>query len=153
MKHAKDKARFGVKAKLMSFILPVVAIAFLILSMVAFFVSRASIREKTESLMDAEGTASVNQIAGWQSDNLTTLDTALDSMVYLKMDDEEILNYEAQFLGTYEDFPNGVYLSYDDGKVLDASGWEPEGKATETTWYQEALAMISSHSAILMWMR
>lgn len=37
MKHAKDKARFGVKAKLMSFILPVVAIAFLILSMVAFF--------------------------------------------------------------------------------------------------------------------
>ncbi len=139
MKHAKDKARFGVKAKLMSFILPVVAIAFLILSMVAFFVSRASIREKTESLMDAEGTASVNQIAGWQSDNLTTLDTALDSMVYLKMDDEEILNYEAQFLGTYEDFPNGVYLSYDDGKVLDASGWEPEGKATETTWYQEGL--------------
>ena len=107
--------------------------------MVAFFVSRASIREKTESLMDAEGTASVNQIAGWQSDNLTTLDTALDSMVYLKMDDEEILNYEAQFLGTYEDFPNGVYLSYDDGKVLDASGWEPEGKATETTWYQEDL--------------
>ena len=139
MKHAKDKARFGVKAKLMSFILPVVAIAFLILSMVAFFVSKASIREKTESLMDAEGTASVNQIAGWQSDNLTTLDTALDSMVYLKMDDEEILNYEAQFLGTYEDFPNGVYLSYDDGKVLDASGWEPEGKATETTWYQEGL--------------
>lgn len=62
MKHAKDKARFGVKAKLMSFILPVVAIAFLILSMVAFFVSRASIREKTESLMDAEGTASVNQL-------------------------------------------------------------------------------------------
>ena len=139
MKHAKDKARFGVKAKLMSFILPVVAIAFLILSMVAFFVSKASIREKTECLMDAEGTASVNQIAGWQSDNLTTLDTALDSMVYLKMDDEEILNYEAQFLGTYEDFPNGVYLSYDDGKVLDASGWEPEGKATETTWYQEGL--------------
>ena len=71
--------------------------------------------------MDAEGTASVNQIAGWQSDNLTTLDTALDSMVYLKMDDEEILNYEAQFLGTYEDFPNGVYLSYDDGKVPDTT--------------------------------
>ncbi|MCI7522196.1 hypothetical protein [Roseburia hominis] len=92
MKHTKDKARFGVQAKLMSFILPVVAIAFLILIMVAFSVSKASIREKTESLMDAEGTASVNQIASWQSDNLTTLDTALDSMVYLKMDDEEILN-------------------------------------------------------------
>ena len=37
MKHAKDKARFGVNAKLMSIILPVVAIAFHKLSLVASF--------------------------------------------------------------------------------------------------------------------
>ena len=153
MKHAKDKARFGVKAKLMSFILPVVAIAFLILSMVAFFVSRASIREKTESLMDAEGTASVNQIAGWQSDNLTTLDTALDSMVYLKMDDEEILNYEAQFLGTMR-ISRTVCICL----TMMARCWTlPAGNRKEKRrrrpGIRKALAMISSHSAILMWMR
>ena len=45
MKHTKDKARFGVQAKLMSFILPVVAIAFLILIMVAFSVSKARDRK------------------------------------------------------------------------------------------------------------
>ena len=50
---------------------------------------------------------------------MTALETAVDSMVYLKMKDDEILKYEAQFLGTYNDFPNGVYLAYEDGKVLE----------------------------------
>lgn len=132
-----EKKRFGVKAKLMTFILPVVAVAFIALVFIAFYVSKDAIAEKTESLMRAEGAASANEIAAWENENLTTLETAVNSMVHLKMTDAEILKYEAQFLGTYEDFPNGIYIAYDTGKVLDASGWEPEGDATQTTWYLE----------------
>lgn len=134
-----EKKKFGVKAKLMTFILPAVAIAFVALVVIAFTVSKDAIAEKTEELMRAEGVASANQIAAWERDNLTTLGTAVDTMVYLKMNDDEIVTYEAQFLGTYEDFPNGIYITYDNDKVLDASGWQPEGKATEGTWYLEGI--------------
>lgn len=133
------KKRFGVQAKLMAVILPLVATAFLALIFVAFSVSKDMITEKTEDLMEAEGTASVNQILEWSSWNLGTLDTAADTMLHLKMDDEAIIDYEAQFLGTYEDFPNGIYIIYENGKVLDATGWEPEGDATESTGYLEGV--------------
>lgn len=136
----EGKRKVGVQAKLMSVILPVVGIAFFALILIAYNVSKASIAEKTESLMRAEGMASVNQILTWESGNLTTLGTAVDTMLYLDMNDAELLAYEAQFLGTYEDFPNGIYITYDDGKVVDASGWEPEGDATEGAWYEEGIA-------------
>lgn len=137
--YEKTNRQFGIRNKLMVAILPVVVVALLVLILIAFNTSKSSIREKTESLMKAEGMASVNQILSWENNNLTTLTTAVDSMVYLKMKDSEILNYEAQYLGTYEDFPNGIYLAYEDGKVLDASGWEPEGDVTQSSWYQEGM--------------
>lgn len=121
-KQGKVSRYFGVRKRLMAVILPVVAVALALLILIAFYTSKASMKEKTENLMDATGTSSVNRIASWESSNLTALETAVDSMVYLKMKDDEILNYEAQFLGTYSDFPNGVYLAYEDGKVPDLNG-------------------------------
>lgn len=56
-------------------------------------------------------------------------------MINLRMTDEEIINYESFYLGTYEDFPNGFYTTYSNGVVLDASGWQPEGDATQGAWY------------------
>ena len=41
---------FGVKAKLLSFILPVVALAFVILIVIAYTTAKSSIAEKTTEL-------------------------------------------------------------------------------------------------------
>lgn len=139
MRQTKDKTRFGVRAKLLTLILPVAAIAFLALTAIAFSVSKASIAEKTEGMMEAEGTAGANQIEAWERENLAVLETAVRSMTGLGMDEESILAYEKQFLNTYDDFPNGIYITCEDGKVLDASGWEPEGDAREGVWYQEGI--------------
>lgn len=105
--------------------------------MMAYMESKATIAEKTESLMRAEGKAGVQQIRAWDSGVISTLDTAAETMLQMKMDDKALLKYEEQFLGTYEDFPNGVYITYEDGKVVDASGWEPGGDVTSGTWYVE----------------
>lgn len=145
MSGAKDnvgksgKRRFGVQAKLMTFILPIVAVAFVALTFIAFYVSKTSITEKTSALLQAEGQAGVNQIQIWESGNLAIFETAVNTMQNLKMSDEELLAYEAQFLDAYEDFPNGIYITYDDGTIMDASGWEPEGDVTEGTWYLEGV--------------
>lgn len=136
----KNKVKFGIRAKLMVFVLPIAVIAFALLIVIAFISSRSSIREKTESLLEAEGIAGANGILAWKNENFGILDDAVNTMVNLGMSDEEILEYEAYYLEEYEDFPYGIYIICADGKALDASGWEPEGDLTTGSWYLEAKA-------------
>lgn len=133
----KKEKKFGIQAKLMTYILPAVAVAYIALVLIAINTAKSAITEKTVDLLEAEGKASSNEIQEWESGNLHVLDTAVNTIEHLKMDDEQIVSYENLYLGTYDDFPNGIYLAYGDGKVLDATGWEPEGDATQTTWYLE----------------
>lgn len=136
-KTTKVKRKFGVQAKLLTFMLPIVAVAFVAIIMIAYVRSKATIAEKTESLLQAEGAKSAQQIATWEEKNVAALNTAIQTMQHLDMNDKEILEYEELFLGTYEDFPNGIYITDEKGAVLDASGWEPEGDATDSVWYRE----------------
>ena len=129
----------SIKNKLLALFLPLVAFSFVLILTIVYVQSKKVIQDKTDNLMRAEGSASVNQILSWETSNLTVLDTAVDSILHLKMSDAQILTYEAQFLNTYEDFPNGMYIGYDDGSVLDASGWEPETDIRQSTWYTEGL--------------
>lgn len=134
------KKKAGVRTKLLSCMIPLVALSFLIMIVIVFFQSRQIIEEKTESLMKAECSASTNEILAWQNSNLAIFETAAATIEHLALSDEEIVTYEKQFLETYDDFPNGIYIAYEDGSVLDASGWEPEEDITKTGWYIEAMS-------------
>ncbi len=133
------KKTSSIKNKLLALFLPLVAFSFVLILTIVYVQFKKIIQDKTDNLMRAEGSASVNQVLSWETSNLTVLDTAVDSILHLKMSDAQILTYEAQFLNTYEDFPNGMYIGYDDGSVLDASGWEPETDIRQSTWYTEGL--------------
>mgnify|MGYP004519337021 FL=1 len=133
------KKRSSIKSKLLALFLPLVAFSFVLILMIVYIQSQKIIQNKTDNLMQAESSVSINQILSWEASNLTVLDTAVDSILHLNMSDEQILTYEMQFLNTYEDFPNGMYIGYDDGKVLDASGWEPDTDIRQSTWYTEGL--------------
>lgn len=133
------KKRGSIKSKLLTLFLPLVAFSFVLILMIVYIQSQKIIQNKTDNLMQAESSVSINQILSWEASNLTVLDTAVDSILHLNMSDEQILTYEMQFLNTYEDFPNGMYIGYDDGKVLDASGWEPDTDIRQSTWYTEGL--------------
>ncbi len=137
------KIKFGVRRKLMVFILPLVAIAFVALILIAYQSSKTSIQEKTVELLEAEGESSANNIHAWSNKNLATLDNAVDTMLNMDLSDEEILQYESFYMETYEDFPFGIYIGTEEGKVLDASGWEPEGDLRESSWYKEGLGNSS----------
>ena len=139
MKHTKAKKKFGIKAKLLSVLLPTVAVGLIIMVVVAYQSSKTSITEKTEDLLAAEGKASVNQITAWMNKNLTTLDTAVDTMEYLDMSGDEILNYEGKYLNTYDDFPNGIYIATESAVTYDASGWDAGDTPWEKSWYKEGI--------------
>ncbi len=117
-----------------------VLVSFVAIILISYFSSKNTIEEKTAKLLKSESTTSANAIEAWANRNLGILDTAVNTMEKLKMTEPEILNYEALYLETYSDFPNGIYISSDKGHVYDATGWEPDYNATESSWYQEGLA-------------
>ncbi len=133
------KKKFGIQAKLMAFILPIVALAFIAVIVIAYNSSKNSIEAKTQKVLEKEAATSANSIEAWANNNLGILSTAKKTMVDLKMDKEELLNYESFFLNTYDDFPNGIYIITTDGEVVDASGWEPDTDPREKSYYKDGL--------------
>lgn len=109
------------------------------LIIIAYTTAKSSITDKTISLLEAEGCSSINRIEAWMNSNISVLDTAVTSMQTQNMNEDELLAYEEQFLGTYKDFPNGIYIADDINNLYDASGWEPEEDLRETTWYHEGM--------------
>lgn len=135
----RRKTKFGIKAKLLTFLVPTVAVGLVVMITIAYESSKASITEKTEDLLEAEGVASANEITTWMNKNIATLDTAIETMEYLDMSGEEILNYENKYLETYEDFPNGIYIATEDAVTYDATGWDAGDTPWEKSWYQEGM--------------
>lgn len=133
------KRRNGIKTKLIGTIVPVVIISIVAVMVVAFKNAQDSIITKTEALVQAEAQAGINEIQAWQDKNLAIMETITTTITDLKMEEEEILSYLGYNLERYEDYPNGMYITYEDDQVLDGAGWVPEGKATEGVWYTEGV--------------
>ena len=133
------KRKFGIRAKLMVGILPIIFLAFVVVVVIAYNSSKGSIEQKTEKLLESDAATCVNRIVAWENDNLGVLQNAVDTIVNLDMDREEILEYESFYLETYKDFPNGIYIGNEAGEIYDATGWEPEGDLTQKSWYLEGM--------------
>lgn len=138
-KSKKVKKTRGIKTKLIGTILPIVVLAILVIAIVFLDNSKKSIIDKTEDLVTAEVRAGANTIAAWESENLAIMETMTTTMSDLHMSEEEILHYLGANLNRYEDFPNGMYLTYEDAHVVDGAGWVPEEVATEGQWYLEGV--------------
>lgn len=134
------KRKFGIRAKLMVGTLPIIFLAFVVVVVIAYNSSKGSIEQKTEKLLESDAATCVNRIVAWENDNLGVLQNAVDTIVNLDMDREEILEYESFYLETYEDFPNGIYIGNEAREIYDATGWEPEGDLTQKSWYQEGMS-------------
>lgn len=129
------KVKFGIRRKLMVFIIPIVVVAFVAVVLIAYNSSKGSIEGKTHKLLQSQAEMSANQIEAWKNRNLGILDTAADTMCFQNMSESELLEYEKMYLGTYDDFPNGIYIVCDDGSVVDTSGWVPESDPRESSYY------------------
>lgn len=132
-----DKKNGSIRKKLLVTILPILAVAFIALTAIVYQCAKESIRSHAQQQLHAEGIASENMVLGWKKEKLSLFNTVADTIVNTGMSDQEILDYEKNYLGTYEDFPNGIYIGKADKSVLDASGWVPDEDITKTSWYTD----------------
>lgn len=133
------RKKFGIRTKLLLLILPIVALAFIAVIVISYNFSKSSIEVKTQRLLKKEADASAASIEAWTNNILGILNTAEQTMVSLKMNEDELLNYESLFLNKYDAFPDGIYIITVDGKVIDASVWVPESDPREEDYYKEGL--------------
>lgn len=136
-KQNNKKTNGSIRKKLLMTMLPILAVAFIVLTAIAYQCAKESIRSHAQQQLKAEGIASENMVLGWKKEKLSLFNTVADTIVNVGMSDQEILDYEKNYLGTYEDFPNGIYIGKADKSVLDASGWQPDEDITKTSWYTD----------------
>lgn len=127
------------RKKLLVIIIPVITVSILLLIAVAYFSSKKAIETKSEELLESIGGECASNIDAWEEETLATLDTAVKTIIGLDMTKSDILKYEELFLGTYDAFPNGIYIAQKDKSLIDASGWEPDFDVTTSSWYKEGL--------------
>lgn len=135
----KKASIMGIRKKLLLSIVPVVVVILALVVLVAYQSSKNTINEKTMKLLEIEADSCVHQLSAWQNQNIGILDTAVDTIINLKMTDEELLHYGSYYLETYNDFPNGLYITCENGDYLDPSGYEMEIDPREGRWYIEGV--------------
>ena len=138
-KTQKKQMKFGIQAKLMIFIIPLMVISFVALTLIAYNTAKNSIVSKTEDLMQSQTTVAASQIENWTLKNQQIFETVGNTIVDMKMSDAQTLEYFTHYFNKYEDFLNGFYLATEYNELIDASGWEPEDDLRESEWYQEGL--------------
>ncbi len=136
------KVKFGIRAKLLTFILPVVAVALILVVAVSYFDSKESIQSKTELLLESEATSAANSVEAWMANDLGILDTMANAVVDLQMTDEDLLSYGENFLESYDSFPDGIYVTTEKGEYLDPSGYVMEMDPREGDWWKEGQSHI-----------
>jgi len=139
----KKQVKFGIQAKLMIFIIPLMVVSFVAMTLIAYNTASDSIVSKTEDLLFAQTTVTAGDIENWVIKNQQIFETVADTIEGVQMSDAETLEYFSLYYNTYEDFPNGFYLATEHNELIDASGWEPEEDLRESEWYQEGLKHTS----------
>ncbi|MBQ3559701.1 MAG: methyl-accepting chemotaxis protein [Agathobacter sp.] len=137
------KVKFGIQAKLMLFIIPLMVVSFIAMTLIAYNTASDSIVAKTEDLLFAQTTVTAGDIENWVIKNQQIFETVANTIEDLQMSDAETLEYFSLYYNVYEDFPNGFYLATEHNELIDASGWEPEEDLRESEWYQEGLKHTS----------
>lgn len=133
--------KIRIQTKLLSLITPVVALALVAVILISYNSSSRIILEKTEDLMDATAEAGEQEMIAWNNTTLSTLNNALETMVFLNMSESEVLSYEEKYLETYDAFPNGIYIiKAKDGSIIDASGWIPDSDPREQVYFSEGMS-------------
>lgn len=131
----------GVKARLLTAIVPCVTIAVIAIIILSYRESKKIISQEAKDLLAAESKAYAGEIETWSTDILSTLNMVKHSLETTAVDEESRKTYLSSIVGKYEDFPQGVYIGNDKGYYLDMSGWVPGADyiVQERDWYKEGL--------------
>lgn len=143
VKPANNKVMRRISTKLISGIIPVVAIALVVLLAGIAITGRGVINELLTASMQKEAEADAKIIENELTETFGYLDGIADSLENIRFaNNMAITNYLKVTLGHNDMIPTGVYIGVSDNSYIDPSGWDPgpDYIPTEKNWYKDAMA-------------
>lgn len=142
MSDNRTKKPAGISKKLICTIIPLMALAIIIMMTVNYITTKNTIIKIAEQTLQKETDANVNTIESFVESTLSSLNRVYDTMKTVNFTSEEDkLKYLATTCVMQPEIPMGVYIGDNTNYWLDPSGWQPpEGyQVAEQSWYQEGL--------------
>ena len=126
MSDNRSKKMTRISKKLICTIIPLMALAIIIMMSVNYFTTKNTIIESAEQALHKETDANVNTIEIFVESTLSSLNRVYDTMKTVSFpSEEEKLNYLATTCKMQPEIPMGVYIGDNTNYWLDPSGWQP----------------------------
>ncbi len=140
----KKEKIISIRTKLLGIILPVVIGIVVVLVGISYVISRTTIEEASENLLNTSVENQVSEIEAWLDENLSALGAVKQSIETMGLSDVQLQVLLNGYYKYNNNYPQGLYVADADGKMMAAAG---SGKAeidpTQTVWYQEGITRIN----------
>lgn len=144
MNQKKQKKMVPIMTKLLGTILPVVIVIVLLLVGVSYFISKSIITGYSKSLLNSSIENQSNEIESWLNENLAAFQSVKQTIEGTVSDEESLQAVLDQYYGYNDNYPEGLYVAEENGKLLVADGSEKkESNPTESVWYQDGLTRLN----------
>lgn len=134
------KKTVGIQRKLMGILIPIVALALIVILAVARTSATRMLRDESEKVLTASAVSAVNEVSAWVNDILGHLDAQRDAIEYFALTPEAELAYVRHTKGLNESCPGGIYVATQNKEVY--ANWEipsADYDPTSRGWYKEGL--------------
>ncbi len=141
----ENKAKIiSIRTKLLGIILPVVIVIVVILVGISYSISRTTIEEAAENLLNTSVENQVSEIEAWLEENLSAIGSAKQSIETMGLSDIQLQQLLDGYYGYNDNFPQGLYVADADGNMMTATGSEKsENDPTQTVWYQGGITRLN----------
>ena len=140
----KQEKIISIRTKLLGIILPVVIVIVVVLVGISYVISRTTIEEASENLLNTSVENQVNEIEAWLEQNLSAFGAVKQSIETMGLSDAQLQVLLDGYYGYNDNFPQGLYVADVDGKMMTAAGSQKsESDPTQTVWYQEGMTRIN----------
>ncbi|MBP3490089.1 MAG: methyl-accepting chemotaxis protein [Roseburia sp.] len=142
--NAEQKGIVSIKLKLLGVIVPIVIVIIVVLVLIAYMTSARVIENYSENLLESSVENQVSQIEAWLNENIAAFQIVKSTIETTQPDEKELQTMLDTYYNYNSDYPQGLYIADENGKVWKASESEmSEDDPLNSTWYQEGLSRVN----------
>lgn len=101
-------------------------------------------RGVAKNLLNSSIQNQANEIESWLNENLSAFQIVKQTIEGVNPDDNEMQGILNQYYGYDADYPEGLYIADENGKLMMAEGVaKSETNPTESVWYRDGLTRVN----------
>ncbi|SHO47221.1 methyl-accepting chemotaxis protein [Anaerocolumna xylanovorans] len=133
------KRKLGMKGRMISILIPVVALSIAGLLTITFNTANSIILDYGSNIVKYQAQANIREVGAWSGKILSSLTEIKNTLDFKAMNDTDTVSYLEITKKSNSSVPLGVYIGTSDGKLLNAFDFTPGSDfvVSERDWYKE----------------